>query len=343
MKNRVYSFDVVRIIAATTIVVYHYHQVLGNSFLAFMNAEFNFAWIVELFFMMSGFLAYKMSLQIAEGKLDAYDFLKKKYKRLLPMAAISCVVYTALCYIYRSFDFKGWYFDTSVRLMDTLASCLGIQTWGIIQETFVNTPVWYISTLLLMFVLTGIISANIKRNESRNIIYILIILLGIAGWNRKWNFPFFTMYLCRGYYSFFFGLILADIYAKKKEFAEKHAIALGAVAVFGIAASLYVLLDHNVWLEPYQSFFCNFVIHPLILLLALNPFVIKVFSGKFLGVLGEITYDLYIWHVVLFLLIRLLVLTVGIEVNFMSYAVLVFAVVASWLVAVLSYLVRRKM
>lgn len=58
MKKNLQGIDILKIIAATLIVMHHYQQVFKLEFsgINFYGGAFNFGYFVELFFMISGFL-----------------------------------------------------------------------------------------------------------------------------------------------------------------------------------------------------------------------------------------------------------------------------------------------
>lgn len=61
-EERFYSLDVIKLIATICIIFHHYQQVTGAFFeerLNFYGGRFAFGWIVELFFVLSGYFIYK--------------------------------------------------------------------------------------------------------------------------------------------------------------------------------------------------------------------------------------------------------------------------------------------
>ncbi len=59
--KRVYSLDALKVIAATLLVFHHYEAATETQFkyINFYSGSFYFGWLVELFFLLSGFFTYQ--------------------------------------------------------------------------------------------------------------------------------------------------------------------------------------------------------------------------------------------------------------------------------------------
>lgn len=76
--QRNYSLDVLRIIATVLIVFHHYQQATGAFFegcLNFFNGRFYFGYIVEFFFLLSGFFMvnYRNWIENGGGRLKVFS------------------------------------------------------------------------------------------------------------------------------------------------------------------------------------------------------------------------------------------------------------------------------
>ena len=88
-----------RIVAAVFIIFHHYQQLTGVFFtgeLNFHGGNFDFGYLVELFFILSGFLAYNI---VDKKELSFSEFYLSKLKRLLPLVFISCIVYEIFLFL----------------------------------------------------------------------------------------------------------------------------------------------------------------------------------------------------------------------------------------------------
>ena len=68
-KKRNYSLDFFKIIATILIVFHHYQQILSIEFgeINFYGGKFYFGYLVEFFFLISGFLMFNYIERIKEG------------------------------------------------------------------------------------------------------------------------------------------------------------------------------------------------------------------------------------------------------------------------------------
>lgn len=68
-NTREYSLDFLKVVATIIIVFHHYQQGFGVAFskFNFAGGKFYFGYIVELFFVLSGYFTYKYIKKIAGG------------------------------------------------------------------------------------------------------------------------------------------------------------------------------------------------------------------------------------------------------------------------------------
>lgn len=132
MERREYSLDVIKIIATILIVFHHYQQVTGAMFsvINFWDGKFYFGYIVELFFVLSGYFMWRYVDRI-NATYSFKCFILKKMQRLLPLVAIGAVVYEILLIIYQILYGQQW-LGIQVTLWGTVIDALGIQDgWGL--------------------------------------------------------------------------------------------------------------------------------------------------------------------------------------------------------------------
>lgn len=79
-KQREYSLDFIKILATVFIVFHYYQQVIGVYFdkgINFYNGKFYFGYMVELFFVLSGYFMYSYIEKIQKGVTFRKFFLKR--------------------------------------------------------------------------------------------------------------------------------------------------------------------------------------------------------------------------------------------------------------------------
>lgn len=94
-------------VATILIVFHHYQQTTGAVFskINFCEGNFYFGWVVELLFVISGYLIY-----LQKDRLDdtLYKFMKKRFIRLFPVVCAGAIAYELFLYIYVCVMGKSW-------------------------------------------------------------------------------------------------------------------------------------------------------------------------------------------------------------------------------------------
>jgi len=97
-RRREYSLDLAKIVATTLILLMHYQQNFeGNyTFIQYFGGKFYFGYLVEFFFMLSGFFCIKMII-----KADTFPiFIGRRVIRLWPIMIIAAIMDQALLIVY---------------------------------------------------------------------------------------------------------------------------------------------------------------------------------------------------------------------------------------------------
>ena len=85
------------------------------------------------------------------------------------------------------------------------------------ERRCVNNPTWYISVLMLCYVVFYIIVYIANRIKIHpQYLFVVMIFLGMGINTYGINLPFLNGSSSRGYYAFFFGILLAGILKKNK-------------------------------------------------------------------------------------------------------------------------------
>lgn len=194
-------------------------------------------------------------------------------------------------------------FNIKVTLFGILLHCLGMQVGWVFENPGINNPTWYISVLLICYIIFYIICRMSKRfNISLVYFCLCMIFTGIGLFTYKIDLPFLTMDNARGYYSFFTGIILADILQKYK-YGKKIT-----VFSFLIIITVPILLKYAYEFTSYGlQYILTFIYYPALIILFLSKPVSDLFNKKIIGVLAGISFNVYMLHasvIIMFFLVQ---------------------------------------
>ena len=153
-KERNYSLDFLKIIATTLIIFHHWQQCTGAKFsygINFAGGKFYWGYIVELFFIISGFVMFRYIDKIKSNEINFKIFAIKRFTRFIPMLFLGAILYEIIIIIYMKMYGTSW-FGQQPSFWGTIIDSLGIQNGWFFKDMNVNFPTWYCSVLLLMYV-----------------------------------------------------------------------------------------------------------------------------------------------------------------------------------------------
>lgn len=342
--ERKYAIDFLKIVGMILIIFHHYQQMVGlyfNEGVNFYGGAFYFGLLVEFFFLLSGFVLVKYIEPICNGMSFAH-FFGKRYFRLIPMTAIAAVVYELLGVLYNTIENPSYIWILSPVKLDiwgTIQTALGMQVGGIFPEVrYINNPTWYISVLLLCYAFFYMI-VRICHNKGISPLYLFLgmIFLGVAIGTHSIQLPLLNAFTRRGYYAFFFGLILGKMYEKRESTILEALLAI----VAGITASMYIMRNGyaNVYAPEYLM---TFVVYAAIVVIVNTSLAKRVFRHRIWGELGSISFNTYVWHLVVLFAVYVIFSMMNLTVNLKSgYAMLLYTAV-SFLVGAISHYFLEK-
>ena len=337
-KVRNNSLDFLKIVATILIVFHHYQQVLNIKFtkINFFGGKFYFGYLVELFFLISGFLMFNYIERIKQG-LDFKSFFINRVKRLLPLVAIAAILYECIIYFYfRIFGEK--FLDQELNFFGTIISILGIQAGWSFENPMINNPMWYVSVLILCYILFYI-STKISMLKGYNCIYfyIVLIFLGLSIQKNGTDLAFLNYYTARGYYSFFFGALFS-IYFNNYEINKFIKI----LSTFLVIFITYLILKHYSIVEKNINYTLTFIYYPaLIVSLNINT-IKKIYLSKLIIKLAEISFNIYVWHVCAILIFIIVNKVYNLNINLNSYKVMIIFTILLYIFGTISYYLIEK-
>lgn len=303
-KARINSLDFIKICATIAIIFHHYEQNLDvhfTDFIDFWNGIFYWGHMVELFFILSGFVMYKMIDRIYNGDISFGRFYFDRYKRFAPLLIITVITFDIVLYA----QLCAGLTTTNVSIWHSLLNMLALQSgWVFDNPMIINPQTWYISGLMLcyvMFFLTTYIAKKLKCDPIY--LYVFFALFGYGIYTFPIDFPFFNQVGGRGFYPFFWGVVLSIVVHRYDIIKLKYVIPSALIAVL-VPALIHC--NSPTVMNEYPALM-SFVVYPAIIIVFLSKPFIKAFSSRIWAVLGQIQYHVFMWHMVLILCLQLFV------------------------------------
>lgn len=337
-KARNNSLDFLKIIATILIVFHHYQQALNVEFtqINFFGGKFYFGYLVELFFLISGFLMFNYIEKIKQG-LNFESFFINRVKRFLPLVAIAAILYECLIYFYfRIFGEK--FLEQGLNFFGTIISILGIQAGWSFENPMINNPMRYISVLILCYILFYI-STKISILKKINCVYLYVILvfLGLSIQKNNTNLAFLNYYTARGYYSFFFG-VLFSIYFNNYKIRKFVKI----LSIFLVIFITYSIVAHYSIVEKNINYTLTFIYYPALIIIFNIDIIKKIYSSKLITKLAETSFNVYVWHVGAILIFIIVNKGCNLNINFSSYKVMIVFTILLYIFGTISYYLIEK-
>ncbi len=338
-KQRSGVLDFVKIVATILILFHHYQQVMGVRFETinfFGGTNFYFGNIVELFFVISGIVIVPQIMEIEQGE-DFATFFRKRFFRFFPVLVVSTIVYTVLVIVFYTI-FGGWFLGDQINLFEVFISAFGAQV--LLGEKFcaINSPIWYVSVLLVCYVMLYFCIWLAKRiNVKSEYLYIAAITIGMMLIIRGIDFPIFCSKTGRGFVSFFSGILWEKYYFSGK----KRNIWITVFVI--VTTALMVLSPLTGAAEGgVVSVFLGIAYFPALIGCVKTDRMERIFSGKLISQMAAFSFEAYIWHSAVYMILLILLATNVIAVNMNSLGMMVFvAVLVEIFAMAMYYLVER--
>lgn len=301
-KERSYALDFIKVIA-TTIILFHHYQQIGRVWYEnhpnfFYNPHFDWSLMVELFFAISGFFAFKSQ---SATKMRLGSYLSGKLYRLLPLMACSTVVYAVLSYVHVIFHHEPWFFSKYPNLWGIVVSSLGLQTGLGLNGYFMNNPLWYVSVLIQCYCLCySLLRISHRQKWQTEWVMAAVFFAVLFLQEQEWQLPFFASQTQRGYSSFLLGGFVARFVSAYRINRPVQLLCLGTIAItvaFMVFAPVYV--------DARSAFI--FMICPALIILSQSEPAKRLFHHRIWQRLSEISFNVYVWHSPLQILLALAV------------------------------------
>ncbi|WP_268035826.1 acyltransferase family protein [Algoriphagus sp. PAP.12] len=282
---------------------------------------------VDVFFALSGFLITTILLEEKDeyGEINLKYFYSRRFLRLFPALAFLLIVTSFLVFIF-------WKSNSKIYIEEFIASFFYIYNiswyWGLAEEPFILYHMWSLAVEEQYYIWWPLLLIIVHRflNEKQFSIFLLIVSILIFCFRFYFiKFLFFNSIFMD---SIFFGCSLALL---RRQFQLKFLVNnyLLFFSTFLILFFSIVNLDFGYLLlrSGYRGVFgilsCIIIINIVSNRKNLFRYSIFVFFGK-------LSYSLYLWHLVIFVLFRKITLLA-------DYQHYLLKIIVSILMAVISY------
>lgn len=351
IKKEYYSgLDLLKFaIAAVIAFIYHYGIVYqAHPFRDFPGMNFLYtqaAWFVELFFMISGFVIYNSYYnRIREYKQTFSQFMIGRVIRIYPVMVLTVIVAAIGQWIsigaYGHPQILG-YTDDRNTLTGVVTSILGIQSgWFSTHDSMsVNGPTWYISILMICYLIFFVILKGCKNNKNReNLCFLLMVLIGTYLYFKSWEIPLLYGSCARGYTNFFLGIFMAKLQKRYNSNSAKFKGIL--ISICALVLFFYMYRTDN--LGNIILMF-SYVFSPSVLYLFLNLRGIGwISNNRVVSYLSKISLSVYLWNIPIAIWVHLIMEKYGLTFYFDGGKAFFIHMVISLVVAILTHEIYEK-
>lgn len=297
-------------IAALLVIIFHFEDVINARFISedyTMIVRKSYL-MVDLFFVMSGFImlhVYGESFNKTIRWDDFRKFLKARFARLYPLHFFTLLLFVILFYIS---DRTVNDFENPTAIVTNL---LLIHSFGIQSLFNWNVPSWSISAEWWSYMAFPVLALLLSKNKKiavplllvlATVIYIAILyyLPRVNYFDPKTPTPHnldvtYDYGFLRGLAGFIMGMITYTVYQQESlyKFFGKDIIGLMSV---GLALfTLHIGINDALYIPVFML---------LVLTVAANKgFIFKIFQLKPLQYIGDISYSIYMIHLLVLFLV----------------------------------------
>lgn len=219
---------------------------------------------------------------------DIGSFMKRRLKRLAPTYIVFILVWLAYQGVLGNFNFQM-----------AIGNLFALQSFTGLGSDF-N---WYISALLLFYILAPYFVAIVKKTTTlRKIVFLLFL---IACSFPFWRADTYIITITR-LPVFYVGMVFADMCKKDKQLSAKHVVCLTVSFILGVIflGAAYFCFPKHLWSHGLYWYPFIFITPPLCIALScilMQIERIKVLKPviSFFYLCGEYSFEIYLVHALL--------------------------------------------
>lgn len=314
-RERFHSLDGLRGIACCVIAFFwHYLNAAAShdaDGLPFYNLFFLFykygQYFVELFFMISGFVMMQAYGKKIQDGMDFSQYMLRRYRHIWPIAVVTLIVTAVLQFVY--FSLYDSFYVYNCDLFHFILNLGLVQCgWFDTVQSF-NGPSWCISVEIACYILLYFVVKAAKKNRKKLAgISFAVLLFVIYALSLNTGYPMINSFMSRGIGSFMIGVLMFCGYEYFSDRIKSRCVTLyGLVVVWFIAECLFYDVGFSTFAGgiSVQTFFMV-IICPFLIAAALQIDSIRIlFSAKPFVKLGDLSLDVYLWHIPVQLLFKI--------------------------------------
>jgi fucose 4-O-acetylase-like acetyltransferase len=240
----------------------------NNSFLYKYIFQTIYSFHMALFFMMSGFVSYKLiNITLKEEKIKV---IKSKFLRLMLPYLIISIPSLILKFVFSDLAYNSFDFNNSVI--------------NVFEGINPNGGLWFLYALFIVSIIA------IFTNKQTFKIVTISFLIFYFVFSHK--IELFTLgQICEKGVFYFFGIVIHDYYEKIKPFLKnKYLILCSMILLFG---GNYLTMAYSLELKILKF---AITIVGIYLVISLSNYIITIRSKvrRILNILGDYSYDIYL-------------------------------------------------
>lgn len=292
-------FGLWRLIAATLVMTYHFSHYAPN-WKPVTNWFEHMAPLLDLFFIISGFLIFEHYHRMPLTRADYLEYLAKRLARLYPLHLITLSVFVAFAVTVHLGIFNSQGADTRYALSALPANLLLLQGWGVSDMLTFNFVSWSLSGEWFSYVLFPVVVFAFLRGGLGGLCLLLAFLvvaleiasaLGDAGPWYDWR----LLGAYRIFADFVFGAILSRV-------ATTHVLPLKSTLwAWGAMVVLFRLMFSPIFPPAGNYYLCLALIGLSIYLAAITERASPNQASWIDPLLPAtmVSFGVYLWHPVL--------------------------------------------
>ncbi len=309
-KEFIPMIDGLRFLAILLVVLFHI-----NGYLITKTENFNFsgeAWLinhppeifnygnqgVQLFFVISGFILaipfMRFYLSLSEKKITLRDYFIRRLTRLEPPYILSLIILFGLLLTMEN----GHPFIK--LLLSLLASVLYVHNLVFPGEPpLINVVTWSLEIEVQFYILAPLLVwaiCLIKNKLPRRVLLIILIVgCSILGWLIEVFWKVETLSVAAYLQYFIAGILLCDIYLTENLESKAGSNLIAIAAGFGLLTGI-ICFQTAKSPELFLRILSPFLIFGFYLIVFYNSWWRRIFSVKWLTLIGGMCYTIYLFH-----------------------------------------------